>query len=63
MRADGGVVSAETLLEKAWNESADLFTSAPFVTISTLRKALGGPNVISTVPGAGYRLLIPNQEP
>ncbi|HEV2528158.1 MAG TPA: response regulator transcription factor [Thermomicrobiales bacterium] len=56
MRADGGVVSAETLLEKAWNEEVDVLTSAPRVTISTLRKALGEPNLISTVPGVGYRL-------
>ncbi|GAB3618255.1 response regulator transcription factor [Okibacterium endophyticum] len=59
MRADGGVVSAETLLEKAWDENADPFTSAPRVTMSALRKALGEPNLIVTVPGAGYRLSQP----
>lgn len=62
MRANGGVVSAETLLEKAWDEQADLMTSAPRVTMSTLRKALGEPNLICTVPGAGYRLDIPKTE-
>jgi two-component system response regulator VanR len=56
MRADGGVVSAETLLEKAWDENADMLTSAPRVTMSTLRKALGDPGLIVTVPGSGYRL-------
>ena len=56
MRANGGVVSAETLLEKAWDEHADPFTTAPRVTISTLRKALGEPDLIETVPGVGYRL-------
>jgi two-component system response regulator VanR len=56
MRANGGVVSAETLLEKAWDENADPLTSAPRVTISTLRKALGEPDVILTIPGVGYRL-------
>jgi two-component system response regulator VanR len=56
MRADGGVVSAETMLEKAWDEHADPLTSAPRVTMSTLRKALGEPDLIVTVPGAGYRL-------
>jgi two-component system response regulator VanR len=56
MRADGGVVSAETLLEKAWDENADMLTSAPRVTMSTLRKALGEPGLIETVPGSGYRL-------
>lgn len=59
MRADGGVVSAETLLEKAWDENADQMTSAPRVTMSTLRKALGEPGLIRTVPGAGYRLVVP----
>ena len=56
LRAGGGVVSAETLLEKAWDEHADPLTSAPRVTMSTLRKALGEPDLIVTVPGAGYRL-------
>lgn len=59
LRADGGVVSAETLLEKVWDENADPFTSAPRVTMSTLRKALGTPGLIATVPGAGYRLVEP----
>ncbi|GAA0996310.1 MULTISPECIES: response regulator transcription factor [Nocardiopsis] len=59
MRADGGVVSAETLLEKVWDENADPFTSAPRVTVSTLRRALGEPDPVVTVPGAGYRLGAP----
>jgi two-component system response regulator VanR len=56
MRARGGVVSAEELLEKVWDENADPFTSAPRVTISTLRKRLGDPDLIATVAGVGYRL-------
>jgi two-component system response regulator VanR len=59
LRADGGVVSAETMLEKAWDEHADPLTTAPRVTMSTLRKALGDPDLIVTVPGAGYRLATP----
>ena len=59
MRADGGVVSAETMLEKVWDENADPFTSAPRVTMSTLRKALGAPDVIETVSGSGYRMSEP----
>jgi two-component system response regulator VanR len=59
MRAGGGVVSAETLLEKAWDENADPFTTAPRVTVSTLRKALGSPDLIATVSGSGYRLIEP----
>ena len=59
MQAGGGVVSAETMLEKAWDENADPFTSAPRVTMSTLRKALGSPDLIATVSGVGYRLTEP----
>jgi len=59
MQAGGGVVSAETMLEKAWDDNADPFTSAPRVTMSTLRKALGSPDLIVTVPGSGYRLIEP----
>jgi len=59
MQSAGGVVSAETMLEKAWDENADPFTSAPRVTMSTLRKALGSPDLIATVSGAGYRLIDP----
>jgi two-component system response regulator VanR len=61
MQADGGVVSAETMLEKAWDENADPFTSAPRVTMSTLRKVLGPPDVIATVSGSGYRLAEPGR--
>lgn len=59
MRADGGVVSAETLLEKAWDENADPFTNTVRVTMSNLRKRLGEPALIATVPGAGYRFEVP----
>jgi DNA-binding response OmpR family regulator len=56
MRAEGTVVSAEDLLEKAWDEHADPFTNSVRMTIMTLRRKLGDPPVIHTVPGAGYRL-------
>ncbi|MGI5328434.1 response regulator transcription factor [Actinomadura nitritigenes] len=56
MRADGAVVSAETLLESAWDEHADPFTTVVRVIISRLRGKLGDPPCIQTVPGAGYRL-------
>lgn len=55
--ADGGVVSAEQLLEKAWDENADPFTNSIRVVISTLRKRLGSPWVIETIPGVGYRVV------
>jgi DNA-binding response OmpR family regulator len=55
MRAEGTVVSAEDLLEKAWDEHADPFTNAVRVAVMTLRRKLGDPPVIETLPGAGYR--------
>ncbi|GAA4722737.1 two-component system, OmpR family, response regulator VanR [Promicromonospora umidemergens] len=55
MNADGGVVSAEALLERAWDANTDPFTNTIRVTISNLRRRLGEPWVIRTVPGAGYR--------
>ncbi len=54
--AEGGVVSAEELLHRAWDENADPFTNAVRITISALRKRLGVPTIISTVPGVGYRI-------
>jgi two-component system, OmpR family, response regulator VanR len=54
--AEGGVVSAEQLLERAWDENADPFTNAVRITVSGLRKRLGEPWIIATVPGAGYRI-------
>lgn len=56
LRAGGGVISAEDLLERAWDENADPFTNAVRITISTLRKRLGEPWLIETVPGVGYRI-------
>ena len=54
--AEGGVVSAEDLLERAWDENADPFTNAVRITVSALRKRLGEPWIITTVPGVGYRI-------
>ncbi len=56
MAAEGGVVSAEDLLEQAWDENADPFTNAVRITVSALRKRLGEPRVIATVAGVGYRI-------
>lgn len=56
MAAQGGVVSAETLLEKAWDQHADPFTQAVRVTVSTLRRKLGDPALLHTRPGAGHYL-------
>src|SRR5919198_698178 len=56
LRAEGGVVSAEQLLEKAWDEHADPFTGVIRFTMMMVRRKLGDPPVIETVPGAGYRI-------
>jgi two-component system response regulator VanR len=55
--AEGGVVSAEELLERAWDENADPFTNAVRITVSALRKRLGEPSIIATVAGVGYRII------
>ena len=56
MNAEGGVVSSEDLLERAWDENADPFTNAVRITVSALRKRLGEPWLIATVAGVGYRI-------
>ena len=56
LRADGGAVSAEQLLEKAWDEHIDPFTGVVRFTVMMLRRKLGQPPVIRTVPGVGYRI-------
>jgi DNA-binding response OmpR family regulator len=57
LAADGKPVSAEELLERGWDEMADPFTATVKVTISRLRQKLGRPELIETVPQAGYRIL------
>ncbi|MBO2462298.1 response regulator transcription factor [Actinomadura violacea] len=59
LRAEGGVVSAERLLERAWDENIDPFSNIVRVTMATLRRKLGAPAVIETVTGSGYRLEAP----
>ena len=56
MAARGGVVSAEQILEQAWDEHADPFTATVKVTISRLRAKLGDPPVIQTVDRSGYQI-------
>ena len=52
----GIVMSQEHLLEHVWDEMTDPLTNVVRVTVSNLRKKLGEPQLISTVPGRGYRL-------
>jgi two-component system, OmpR family, response regulator VanR len=60
MSAEGGVVSAEDLLRRAWDEHADPFTNAVRITVSALRRRLGEPWIIATVSGVGYRIGSPD---
>jgi DNA-binding response OmpR family regulator len=57
MAAGGRVVSAEELLERVWDAHADPFTNTVRVTVANLRRKVGDPPVITTVIGAGYRLV------
>ncbi|MBM7789772.1 response regulator transcription factor [Tenggerimyces flavus] len=56
LRAEGGAVSSELLLERAWDENADPFTNVVRVTVLNLRRKLGEPPVVQTVHGVGYRI-------
>jgi two-component system response regulator VanR len=56
LRADGAVVTAEQLLETVWDANVDPFTNTVRMTVMKLRRKLGEPAVVHTVPGAGYRL-------
>lgn len=57
MLKPGEVFSQEHLLEHVWDEMADPLTNVVRVTLSNLRKKVGEPQLIETVPGRGYRLL------
>jgi DNA-binding response OmpR family regulator len=57
MTAEGAAVSAEELLERVWDEQTDPFTNVVRMTIMTLRRKLGEPQVVDTVIGVGYRMV------
>jgi DNA-binding response OmpR family regulator len=59
MRAHPSVLSTEDLLEQAWDENTDPFTNTVSVTISRLRKKLGDPPAIETIPNIGYQITGP----
>ncbi|HEY5431393.1 MAG TPA: response regulator transcription factor [Solirubrobacteraceae bacterium] len=56
LRASPGALSAERLLEQAWDENVDPFTNTVKVTIARLRRKLGQPDIIHTTPGVGYSI-------
>jgi DNA-binding response OmpR family regulator len=57
LRASPGTLSSEDLLEQVWDEHTDPFTKTVQVTISRLRRKLGDPDLIETIPGVGYRII------
>jgi DNA-binding response OmpR family regulator len=56
LASGGRAVPAEELLERVWDEMADPFSTSVKVTMSRLRRKLGDPPVIETLPQAGYRI-------
>ena len=56
MKAAPAALSAEDLLARAWDENADPFTKTVQVTIGRLRRKLGHPDIIETIPTIGYRI-------
>jgi DNA-binding response OmpR family regulator len=56
LKASPGALSAERLLEQAWDENVDPFTNTVRVTIARLRRRLGQPEIIHNTPGVGYRI-------
>ncbi len=56
LRADGAPVSTTHLIEKVWDAHLDPFSGVLKVVVHGLRRKLGEPPVIRTVPGHGYRV-------
>jgi DNA-binding response OmpR family regulator len=54
--ADGGVVSAEELIDRVWDEHLDPLSNIVSVTVGRLRRKLGSPAIVHTVVGSGYRI-------
>jgi len=59
MRAAGGVVTRTRLAERVWDEASEVLDNLVDAHVSHLRKKIdhgGGPPLVHTVRGAGYRL-------
>jgi DNA-binding response OmpR family regulator len=52
----GAVLSTEDLLEHVWDANANPFTASVRVILSRLRRKLGEPPPIVTIPNVGYQL-------
>ncbi len=58
MRNAGKVVSKQKIINHVWDYDADVLPNTVEVYVGYLRKKLGKPNVIKTVRGFGYKLMI-----
>lgn len=56
LAADGGAVRPGDLLDLVWDHATDPESTVVKVTVHQLRRKLGDPPLIETVPGFGYRL-------
>ena len=56
LAAEGTPLTAEELLSRVWDEYTDPFSNVVKVTVARLRRKLGDPPAIETVPGGGYRV-------
>jgi two-component system, OmpR family, response regulator VanR len=56
MAAGGDVVTTEDLLASVWDANVDPFSNIVRMTVMKLRRKLGEPGLIETVPGVGYRV-------
>jgi two-component system, OmpR family, response regulator len=56
MRHAGRILSRTLIISQVWHSPADTGPHLIDIYISNIRKALGGPPIIRTVPGAGYVL-------
>ena len=56
MSADGAPLRSTDLLEMVWDYGTDPESTTVKVTVHQLRRKLGPPPLIETVPGFGYRL-------
>lgn len=56
LAADGDVVTTEDLLASVWDENVDPLSNIVRMTVMKLRRKLGDPRIVETVPGVGYRV-------
>ncbi len=56
LAADGAPISTDELLRKGWDAYTVSYSNVVKVTISRLRRKLGEPAAIETIPHVGYRI-------